>query len=332
MNKFLIQLPFPLTLKKALSNRFLAKITFVFTQCSFYKKKQRNQLWEQPLKKPSNGLTLSTFISAQSNWFYMILDNAALCEEMIKKERLLAKHINSERIRQYKMQFVSAEKKRNTELKLGLPIFHSFCTFACLCLTHMQLFWCSYCYYMVRDLASYTQNAMVSTQRDKDKGRVLAPLLSYLKCFLFFVCICYLSLRYPSSLNNHSLHVFWSSYHSLCVFWSSYRLQSQCLVRIFTFTSRKQITGYFKVRSCQIEGDVNQCSLIQTPPSHCYKDYVCWGEHAAILRTIHKFLLNKSDSSAHNTHQPMQTLRNPTFTASVFLDLFISEDVVWMMV
>lgn len=130
MNKFLIQLPFPLTLKKALSNRFLAKITFVFTQCSFYKKKQRNQLWEQPLKKPSNGLTLSTFISAQRNWFYTILDNAALCKEMIKKEWLLAKHINSERIRQYKMQFITAEKKRNTELKLGLPI--SFLLYFCM--------------------------------------------------------------------------------------------------------------------------------------------------------------------------------------------------------
>lgn len=46
---------------------------------------------------------------------------------------------------------------------------------------------------MLLDLASYTQNAMVSTWRDKDKGIVLALLLSYLRCFLFFVLFAFVT-------------------------------------------------------------------------------------------------------------------------------------------
>lgn len=50
---------------------------------------------------------------------------------------------------------------------------------------------------------SIAPTVKMSTQRDKDKGIVLAPLLSFLRV----VCISYLSLTYPSSPNNYSLHV-----------------------------------------------------------------------------------------------------------------------------
>ena len=93
-------------------------------------------------------------------------------------------NIHSERIRPYKMQFISREKKRNIELKLDLPTFNSFSALACLCLTCMQ---CSDTVAVTTCYSSYTLNAMVSTQRDKDKGIVLALLLRYLRCFLFFV-------------------------------------------------------------------------------------------------------------------------------------------------
>lgn len=51
-------------------------------------------------------------------------DYAAPCKEEITQEHL--KDAHSERIRFYKMQFMSMEKKRNTELKTGLPHFTKF--------------------------------------------------------------------------------------------------------------------------------------------------------------------------------------------------------------
>lgn len=51
-----------------------------------------------------------------------MLDNAALCKQEITQEHL--KDAHSERIRPSKMQFTSMVKKRNMELKSGLPTFH----------------------------------------------------------------------------------------------------------------------------------------------------------------------------------------------------------------
>lgn len=51
-----------------------------------------------------------------------MLDNAAPCKQEITQEHL--KDAHSERIRPYKMQFISMEKRRNTELKPGLPTSH----------------------------------------------------------------------------------------------------------------------------------------------------------------------------------------------------------------
>lgn len=69
----------------------------------------------------------------------MMLDNAALCKEKITQEHIQSKHAHSERMGPYKTPFISTEEKRNVELKPGLPTFHSFCTWACLCLTCMQV-------------------------------------------------------------------------------------------------------------------------------------------------------------------------------------------------
>lgn len=147
-----------------------------------------------------------------------MLNNAALCKEEITQE--LLKDAHSERIRPYKMQFISMEKKKNHRTEIRFTHISLILFFGTVMPNPHAIFCCSCCYYTKLKLASHTWNVMVSMWRDKDKGIVLALLLSYLRCLFFcvcFVCICYLSLRYGSSPNIHSLQVFRCCYHSLYV-------------------------------------------------------------------------------------------------------------------
>lgn len=145
-----------------------------------------------------------------------MLDNAALCKEEITQE--LLKYAHSERIRHYKMKFISMEEKKKHRTEIRFTHISLILFFGMLMPNTHAVFWCSCCYYTELKLASYTWNVMVSTWRDKDKGIILALLLSYLRClFCVFCCICYLSLRYGSSPDIHSIHVFWCCYHSLYV-------------------------------------------------------------------------------------------------------------------
>lgn len=120
------------------------------------------------------------------------------------------------------MQFISTKKNRK-RIETRFTHISSLLYFGMFMPNMHAVFWCSCCYYMLLDLASYTQNAMVSTWRDKDKGIVLALLLSYLRCFLFFVLFVFVTYLWGILVVQIIIHYMFSEVVTIryVVFWSS---------------------------------------------------------------------------------------------------------------